>query len=90
MLFSRHCKIFIPRVYSRQKKKTWLLQKMEEEETIMEIEDESNNSAPTIQDLRAYPEDEAEPRGILKKVGSFENLRDPGKRIMFADTTVGV
>lgn len=73
----------------QQKKKAWQQTLQQEEETVIEIRDESNTSASAIHDLLAYPEDEKEPRGILKKAGSFENLRDPEKRITFVDCTVG-
>ena len=73
----------------RQKKKAWQQTLQQEEETVIEIRDESNTSASAIHDLLAYPEDEKEPRGILKKAGLFENLRDPEKRITFVDCTVG-
>lgn len=69
----------------RQKKKVWLLQEEEE----VEITEEVDTSGPAIQQLIAYPDEEKEPKGILKKVGSFENLRDPGKKLTFADNTEG-
>lgn len=73
----------------RQKKKLWLQTVQQEEETEVEVEAEHETSAPPIQDMIAYKEEETEPRSILKRVGSFENLRDPNKKIMFADNTVG-
>ena len=73
--------------FYRQKKKIWIEASLEETE--VRIVNANDASALAIQDLKAYKEEENEPRSILKKAGSFEDLRDPNKRIVFADNTVG-
>ena len=72
---------------SRQKKKVWVAADLDETET--DIGDETDTSGTTIQNLKSVKLEENEPHSILKRAGSFENLRDPTKKIVFADDTVG-
>ena len=73
--------------FSRQKKKVWVAADLDETDT--GIGDETDTSGTTIQNLKSVKQEENEPHSILKRAGSFENLRDPTKKIVFADDTVG-
>ena len=73
--------------FSRQKKKVWVAADLDETDT--DIRDETDKSGTTIQNLKSVKQEENEPHSILKRAGSFENLRDPTKKIVFADDTVG-
>ena len=73
--------------HSRQKKKVWVAADLDETDT--DLMDETDTSGTTLQNLKSIKLEENEPHSILKRAGSFENLRDPTKKIVFADDTVG-
>lgn len=61
----------------------------EKQEETGETRDGERESHTTCDQLLAVERREEEPQGILKKVGSYENLKTAERRLVFADDTFG-